>query len=84
MSSLPTVTSAFCSCGNVVLFLHDAVWASTNIKQRLAQCIKIDADSVPEGGPGGPVTIWAEGSDSADTATYTITCYSQRADFKSV
>ena len=133
------------------LVLHDSVWACTNVKQRLAQCIKIDADSVPaaycksfkisvadntsetsnlsysfyavldesatlnpdriidhlvispgggtgylnvnrkiwsnadqEAGTGGPVTIWAECSDTIDSATYTITCLSQRADFKSV
>ena len=131
------------------LVLHDNLWAATNVKQRLVQCIKIDADSVPaafcksfkvsvsdnnsendnlaysfyaclneslifdsnrivdhlvispgggtgylninrkiwsnadqEAGTGGPVTIWAECSDLADTATYTITCLSQRAKFQ--
>ena len=29
------------------LVIHDAVWAATNIKQRLVQCLKVDADSVP-------------------------------------
>ena len=130
------------------LVLHDALWAATNVKQRLVQCRKIDADSVPsaycksfkisvtdnssesdnlsyafyaaldEGvafskdriidhlvispgggtgylninrkiwnnddqgsGPGGPITVWAECSDLADTTTWTITCISQRAKF---
>jgi len=133
------------------LILHDGLWAATNVKMRLAQCVKIDADSVPaaycksfkisvsdntsessnlaysfyaclnetvgfdndriidhlvispgggtgylninrkiwsnsdqDGGTGGPVTIWAECSDAADSTTYTITCLSQRAKFQSV
>ena len=133
------------------LVLHDALWGATNAKQKLAQCIKIDADSVPaafcksfkisvtdntsessnlsyafyaclneglsfssdriidhlvispgggtgylninrkiwsnadqEAGVGGPVTIWAECSDTIDTSTYTITCLSQRAKFQTV
>ena len=32
-------------------------------------------------GPGGPVTIWAECSDTVDTATYTITAYCVRCNF---
>ena len=133
------------------LVLHDNLWVATNVKQRLVQCKKIDADSVPAAfcksfkisvsdntsedsnlaysfyatldedtifsadriidhlvispgggtgylnvnrkiwnnddqgaGPGGPITVWAECSDATDTATWTITCLSQRADFSTI
>jgi len=35
-------------------------------------------------GPGGPVTIWAECSDTLDTGTYTITAYCTRLNFVAV
>ena len=132
------------------IVLHDSLWAATNAKQRLVQCVKIDTDSVPsaycksfkisvtdnssendnlayafyatldedavfsndrivdhcvispgggtaylninrkiwnnadQGGPGGPITVWGECSDLADTASWTITCISQRAKFVTV
>ena len=66
------------------LVFHDSLWACTNAKQRIVQCKKIDADSVPAAYCKSFKVSVSDNTSEADNLTYSFyACYDDDTVFTS-